>query len=252
MKFVSRSEWGAKYGRGPTNITPGKGGVTVHYEGGGKLTGQPHSKCAARVRNIESYHVNHNGWQGIAYTLLVCEHGYVFEGRGLGHRTAANGTNSGNQNWYAVCALIGDKDPAGDTLLHGMRDAIDYLQKNGAGKKINGHRDHLSTSCPGSALYAWVKKGAPRPGDSPSPSASEWMEKIVKDLPLLRKGSTGEHVQTLRGLLLARSHPEIKTVNGPFDETVEKAVKAVQKWGGTTADGIVGPKTWPVLLRVHK
>jgi len=254
MKFVSRSEWGAKYGRGPTNITPGKGGVTVHYEGGGKLTGAAHSKCAQRVRNIESYHVNHNGWQGIAYTLLVCEHGYVFEGRGLGHRTAANGTNSGNQNWYAVCAMIGDKDPAGDALLHGMRDAIDYLRRNGAGSKINGHRDHLSTSCPGSALYAWVKKGAPRPGSTPAPSpggGSDWMEAMVKKLPTLKRGAKGEHVETLQGLLQARSHPEVK-IDGDFGPKTEAAVKAVQKWGGTAADGIVGPKTWPVLLRVHK
>ncbi|HEU5032514.1 MAG TPA: peptidoglycan-binding domain-containing protein [Spirillospora sp.] len=50
--------------------------------------------------------------------------------------------------------------------------------------------------------------------------------------------------------LLARSHPEV-AVNGEFDDTTEAAVKAVQKWGGVTADGIVGPDTWPVLLRVH-
>lgn len=81
-------------------------------------------------------------------------------------------------------------------------------------------------------------------------SASSWMEKAVQDLPLLKRGASGEHVQTLQGLLIARSHPEIE-VDGKFDEEVEKAVKAVQKWGGVTADGIVGPDTWPVLLRVH-
>lgn len=181
MKLVKRSAWGARYGRGDTNVTPERGGVTVHYEGGGKLTGRPHSTCAARVRGIESYHVNTQGWLGIAYSYLACEHGYVFEGRGLGRRTAANGTNSGNQNWYAVCALIGDADPTSDALLTALRDAIDYMRAHGAGKKINGHRDHLSTSCPGSRLYAWVKRGAPRPKPPtpPKPPVEDTLKTVV-------------------------------------------------------------------------
>lgn len=182
MKLIRRSAWRARYGRGPTTITPERGGVTVHYEGGGKLTGRPHSTCAARVRGIENYHVNHQGWQGIAYSYLACEHGYVFEGRGLGHRTAANGTNSGNQNWYAVCALIGDADPLSDGLLTALRDAIDYMRAHGAGRRINGHRDHLSTSCPGARLYAWVKKGAPRPKSPKPPDPQEETLKTVVDL----------------------------------------------------------------------
>jgi len=76
-------------------------------------------------------------------------------------------------------------------------------------------------------------------------------EDLVKKLPMLRKGDEGEHVQTLRALLMARSHPEVETVDGPFDTTVEKAVRAVQAWGRVEVDGIVGPQTWPVLLRVH-
>ncbi|MBW8485106.1 CHAP domain-containing protein [Actinomadura parmotrematis] len=98
---------------------------------------------------------------------------------------------------------------------------------------------------------ASVIAGYGRPQYTDNGGASAWMETLVKNLPLLKKGATGENVQTLRGLLLARSHPEVKTVEGPFDATVEKAVKAVQKWGGVDADGIVGPQTWPVLLRVH-
>lgn len=84
----------------------------------------------------------------------------------------------------------------------------------------------------------------------PAYSGGDWMEDMVKKLPMLREGDTGEHVQSLQGLLLARSHPEIE-VDGRFDAEVTRAVKAVQKWGGVDDDGIVGPKTWPVLLRVH-
>ncbi|WP_030174572.1 peptidoglycan-binding domain-containing protein [Spirillospora albida] len=84
----------------------------------------------------------------------------------------------------------------------------------------------------------------------PAYSGGHWTEDIVKKLPMLSRGDTGEHVETVQGLLLARSHSEVR-VNGKFDGTTESAVKAVQRWGGVEDDGVVGPKTWPVLLRVH-
>lgn len=84
----------------------------------------------------------------------------------------------------------------------------------------------------------------------PAYGGGNWTEDMVKKLPELNKGDSGEHVETLQGLLLARSHPEVG-MTGKFDDATEKAVKAMQRWGGVDDDGIVGPKTWPVLLRVH-
>jgi hypothetical protein len=87
---------------------------------------------------------------------------------------------------------------------------------------------------------------APQP---PTPSPSNWTENVVKQLPTLRKGARGEHVQTLQGLLRARS--QNVALDGDFGPLTDRAVRKVQDWGGVTADGVVGPKTWPVLLRVH-
>lgn len=179
MKLISRASWGARYGRGSTNITPGDGGVAVHYVGAGRLATIAHERCAARVRAIESDHVNGNGWARIAYNFLACHHGYVFEGRGLGHRSAAQGTNAGNQNYYAVCALVGAGDVPGDPLKTAIRDAIDHCRRHGAGPRIRGHRDFHATSCPGDALYAWVRRGAPRP------APQEEILKTVVDLGAL-------------------------------------------------------------------
>lgn len=81
-----------------------------------------------------------------------------------------------------------------------------------------------------------------------STTTTDWMVAMVNKLPTLKKGATGEHVETLQGLLAARSHA-VK-MDGAFGSSTESAVKAVQSWGHLTADGIVGPKTWPVLLRV--
>lgn len=84
--------------------------------------------------------------------------------------------------------------------------------------------------------------------------SSSGTEALVKELPMIQEGAKGsnEAVQSARGLLLARSHPEVGTVmNRDFDTTMDKAVRAVQKWGKVEVDGIIGPDTWGVLLGVH-
>jgi hypothetical protein len=72
-----------------------------------------------------------------------------------------------NSGHYAVLGLVGSSGLTEPTpaMLHGIRDAIEWLRRDGdAGSEIKGHKDGYSTSCPGGPLYAWVKKGAPRPG----------------------------------------------------------------------------------------
>lgn len=73
-------------------------------------------------------------------------------------------------------------------------------------------------------------------------------EDIVKELPTLKLHDSGEHVETLQGLLAARSHPVKMT--GVFDAPTAAAVEGVQVWGKLVPDRVVGPKTWAVLLRV--
>lgn len=244
--LVTRAQWGA---RKPTSVSRigGTMGVKVHYVGEhvGLDLETDHAHCGAMVRSIQRGHMDGRGWADIAYSALVCPHGSVFVGRGPLVLCAANGEGL-NSGHYAVCGLVGDSGLTKPTtaMLSGIRDAIEWLRAEGhAGSEIKGHRDGYSTTCPGPDLYAWVKAGAPRPKTAPT------TEDIVKELPTLHLGQTGEHVETLQGLLIARSHPEAK-VNGVFDDVTFTAVKEVQEWGGLKPDGVVGPKTWPVLLRV--
>jgi hypothetical protein len=76
-----------------------------------------------------------------------------------------------------------------------------------------------------------------------------WMETLMHALPTVRQGDHGEAVETVQGLLNARSHAV--AIDGDFGPATTAAVKAVQRWGDVAADGIVGPATWPVLLRVQ-
>ncbi|WP_176955774.1 N-acetylmuramoyl-L-alanine amidase [Sinosporangium album] len=194
-----------------------------------------------------------NGWSDIAYNLLVCEHGIIWEGRGARVMSAANGEGR-NTDHYAVCALLGTcglVEPT-DEILTGLRGAIDYLRQRGAGDEVLGHRDGYATSCPGEPLYAWVRAGAVRP------VKRTWTEEAVRDLPLLRIGAgvvKDDHrrwdVKTLVALLWARGFPiPSGTDETVFSVAVAEAVRAFQRTEKLRPDAVVGPKTWTALLRL--
>ncbi|TDD70354.1 peptidoglycan-binding protein [Actinomadura rubrisoli] len=128
-------------------------------------------------------------------------------------------------------------------------DAIDHvgvIEKALGGGRVQTIEGNTSDACKRRVRDSAVIAGYGRPAYD----GSNWTEDMVKKLPQVAKGATGEHVESVQALLQARSHPEV-SLTGRFDDTTEKAVKAVQKWGGVTADGVVGQKTWPILLRVH-
>ncbi|MEV7013088.1 peptidoglycan-binding protein [Streptosporangium sp. NPDC051022] len=251
MTMISRHDWGARAPRGAYTPLTHTRGVKIHYTGDHVDPGiaGDHSKCVAVIKGIQNYHMDNNGWIDIGYSMMVCPHRKVFQGRGPGHLPAANGAGL-NAGHYAVLGLVGTSGlthPPDDMLL-GILDAIDYLRENGgAGREIKGHRDGYSTDCPGEPLYAWVEAGAPRPG-TPAPSA----ETITVQLPLLSPGDTGHHAANCFYLLRARGYalkldPEVAepAVYGP---SVVAELRRFQSDTGLDDDGLVGEATWPKLL----
>ncbi|WP_169789200.1 peptidoglycan recognition protein family protein [Nonomuraea candida] len=91
---------------------------------------------------------------------------------------------------------------------------------------------------------------------------SSWTEDIVKQLPLIRPGDDNLDVKTVRGCLFARGHvPSTVYADLPgglegwltsslCDDGLVELVRSFQRAQGLDADGLVGPKTWPPLLRV--
>jgi hypothetical protein len=168
VRLVTRAQWGARAYRPPNGATPysrKRRGVKLHYLGTA-YQDRSHLSCAAYVRQLQAQHMDGNGWSDIGYSFVVCTHGYVYEGRGLFRRNSANGSTSLNEQDYAVLLMVGSSGLTKPTTaqLAGARDAIDYCRaKGGAGSWLGGHRDGYATACPGDAVYAWVKQGAPRP-----------------------------------------------------------------------------------------
>lgn len=82
--------------------------------------------------------------------------------------------------------------------------------------------------------------------DTRPPRPLTWEEKLMSTLPQVAAGAAGNMVRTVQGLCCARDRDT--AIDGDFGPATEAAVKAVQAAAGITADGIVGPQTWPVLI----
>lgn len=171
--FVSRSSWGARSPNGSGNALDGKGkGAAIHWEGP-EMGSRPHNECDNLMRSIQNYHMDTQGWSDIAYNLAACEHGYIFEGRGKGKGSGANGTSAANGDYPSICALVGEHDDQPEALDDAIADAVAMLRSWGVGSAIKGHRDFVSTACPGDEIYQKIRdsrySGGSTGGSTPPP-----------------------------------------------------------------------------------
>lgn len=157
MRLVSRSQWGARAPRSTTRLDlPAVRGFAVHWEGP-HMGAFAHTECAAKVRGVQRFHMDTRGWTDIAYSFLVCPHGFVFAGRGWNSRTAANGTNDGNARYWAACYLGGEGDPF--TAL--AKEAYGSLFAEGhrrvqSATAVRPHSFFKPTACPGDEIRRWI------------------------------------------------------------------------------------------------
>ncbi|MEE1813612.1 peptidoglycan recognition family protein [Streptomyces sp. SP18ES09] len=177
MKLVTRAALGWPPSAAP--LQSATNGVKVHYEGTPvslRLL-DDHNACLAEWKAIRASHLANTveNYSDVAYNYAACPHGYLLEGRGIGRRTGANGNQDLNRAHYAIVGLVGSSGltTPTDPMLDAIRDGIDLLRDNGAGREVKGHRDGYATDCPGGPLYAWVQRGAPRPGVTPTPIPEE-------------------------------------------------------------------------------
>jgi len=252
IDLVTRAQWGARPAKGAYTTLKSTKGVKVHYTGGrvDPAIVDDHSKCAALVRQIQAQHMDGNGWIDIGYSLVVCPHRKVFVGRGPNRLPAANGAGL-NSGHYAVLGLVGTSGLVvpPDDMLHGIRDAIEYLREvGGAGSEIKGHRDGYATACPGDHLYEWVRRGAPRPGSAGAKTAPKtgsskssvppWPGRYLRYPPIMR----GEDVRTWQARMSRRGWRI--DVDGAYGPQSREVCLAFQREKRLAVDGIVGPQTW--------
>ncbi len=108
------------------------------------------------MRNIQNWHMDHNGWADIGYNFLVDRYGTIWEGRGWG---ALGAHCQGHNSDYLGIAYMGEDDVTPAAL-----GAIAWLlemarTRHQVGPAVKPHNALGSTSCPGPRLTTWVNAG---------------------------------------------------------------------------------------------
>lgn len=150
-------------------------GVFVHYLGSGDTSGlETEEDCRKAVAAVYEDHSVGDKFNGdIAYNFLVCQHGYIYEGRGYergegnaGEASPIEGVGR-NAGFYSILGMIRSSNVAGEAMLRSMRNLIEHLRHEApkkTGDRILPHSFGYDTECPGNLhMYA-------RPGSTIDPS----------------------------------------------------------------------------------
>lgn len=170
MQYFQRSAW-TSTPRPTSKLVAMNGseveGVAIHYTGSSRPLGAT-ATFAVTVRRLEDERRFHTGappqgrgWTDIAYQVAQDVEGRVFDARGIGYRSAANGNATVNRQYGAVTWLLGVGDRPTAAMVNAFREWREdhWLPRYPRATKIVGHRDLYATECPGDPTYALIRSG---------------------------------------------------------------------------------------------
>lgn len=150
--IISRAQWGGKTPTCRKMSTPVPNVIIHHTEGSFCNT---RATCSAQARNIQNYHMNTRKWCDIGYNFLIGEDGVVYEGRGWttigAHATPVNPISIGIAFFGSFTSRVPNNaalNAAKQLIACGV--AKNFIKRNYV---LKGHRNVMSTSCPGNRLY---------------------------------------------------------------------------------------------------
>jgi hypothetical protein len=174
---VTRAQWGAR-ATGACGSTHNPRYLTVHH------TATPNNDSltpAARMRQMQAYHIDVNRWCDLGYHFVVGIDGKVYEGRPHGRTGAHVGNHNTNNVGVSVVGTFVNFQPR-QSQLDGLTEISRWLVNRYPIPRnrthILGHKEwpgHASNACPG-LLLPWLptlvqrlNQTAPPP---PPPSAT--------------------------------------------------------------------------------
>jgi N-acetyl-anhydromuramyl-L-alanine amidase AmpD len=212
------------------------------------------------IYNIHHWHLG-NGWQGCGYHYFINKNGEIYQGR----PDNAIGSHAKNYNSTSIgICFQGDfeKEIPTQTQIDAGLELIEYLKNKYNIKKIKGHGELMSTSCPGKLFpmeqfigekenlilsfqraaiadkLKFPKYGAD--GHYGDETKAVMQKCIVKRRLLYKYANATKLVQRLLGV----------KQDGICGKNTEVAIKTFQKKNGLVVDGCVGLNTWLVLLGI--
>jgi hypothetical protein len=156
VRIYSRAEWGGRAPRCASGRqTPTR--ATIHHT----VTPTRDSMSPqARLRQIQSFHMNVRGWCDIGYNYLVSRDGRVWRGRGA-VTVGAHVANANTGNVGISFMGTHTSTAATATQLCSAARVLARLHQDYRGlaltrTEVKGHRQYGGTACPGGALYNQV------------------------------------------------------------------------------------------------
>jgi hypothetical protein len=252
MRYVSRSEWGAKpWASEPYRTTWGKRTETlIHYHGGPPK----HSIGVEVPREVDAIH-HANGWAGVGYNWLVDQAGTIYEGRGWGLVGAhCPGHNTSGIGIYV--AVGGTQRPTDAALASARIVRDEACRLAGRRLRMSWHGENYPTACPGTILEAWARSGMPVVGQMQTQPAPQPAGTVASApaFPLPAGGWFGlgdkgdghvYHSDMLKPWQrqMYRRGWRIN-VNGYADDNCRRVAERFQREKGLTVDGMIGERTW--------
>ena len=159
MHIYSRVEWGARQAREMAEQGPPKESFLHHSDDPDGLKFNTLAKQKQKVRDIQNFHMDTREWSDIAYHFIVFQpvigtamRARAFEGRRLRFTPAAQLGH--NTDTLAIC-VVGNYEH--EDVRRNTRYAIEQIIKRYPSvKTLGGHKDIVSTDCPGKNLYTEI------------------------------------------------------------------------------------------------
>ena len=188
VKIISRKMWGAKPAKSKYSKLGEVKGLVVHWSAYPVAVGNQAE--LDQVVKIQKLHQDDRGWNDVAYNFLVGDTGQIYEGRGWGNRSAAQGGNNrqeinyNNKHYVAVCWLGGSNPtdkPSAEALaaIKGLAEIV--------GGELKPHSDFKQTNCPGDATRQWIIE---RKADSTSTLSNQSPPDMVHPSSIQKKLDT--------------------------------------------------------------
>lgn len=162
VRIITREEWKAAPPRYAfEKHYPDR--ITIHHQGAPGDEPTIHVmqsfKGASSIKNIQNYHQKSRLWCDVAYHAIIAPNGDIYQGRPfdvIGSHVKSN--NTGNIG----IMLIGNMEVEEPTKeqISSLKKLLCYLKVKfpqlDIPKRLFGHKDFMSTDCPGKNLYPIV------------------------------------------------------------------------------------------------
>ncbi len=228
----STSDWEARDPSSSVDVLDSKPNkIIVHHTATPNSDDTSQSHAFALCRSIQNYHMDSNGWLDTGQNFTNSRGGHLMEGRHKslnaleGGSQHVLGAHAGEQN--SVALGIENEGTYTDAsvpsaLWNALVQLCSYMvsQYGLDASAIYGHRDYMSTACPGDVLYQRL----PELRTEIALAAAQPEPTTPAVWPLLTPQARGPRVTAAQ--LLFRSHGAQVPVNGVFDVDTQRAAQA--------------------------